>query len=149
MAHRFIQTRMEIARPNYRDAASALGVSALATALKAGTWAVAISAALFTTTIPAQAQPGAIRASFACAKASTAPERMICGDAELARLDRIMADLFTETRSLLLNSEQMAVADKAQRAWLTGRNRCGDAQCVRRAYLNRVTELARELPSDS
>ena len=149
MARRFVQTGMEIVRPDNRVAPSSPRFSALATVLRAGTWAVAASAAMLTIAMPSQAQPGGIRASFACAKASTAPERMICGDAELARLDRIMADLFTETRSLLLNSEQTAEADKAQRAWLAGRNRCGDAQCVRRAYLNRVTELARELPSDN
>jgi uncharacterized protein len=77
------------------------------------------------------------------------PERTICGDAELARLDRIMADLFLETRSLLLNANQTAEADAAQRAWLAGRNRCGsDIQCLRRAYFSRVSALARELPSD-
>ena len=74
---------------------------------------------------------------------------MICADAELARLDRIMSDLFAETRSLLLNSEQTTEADKAQRAWLAGRNRCVDVQCLRRSYFNRVTELTRELPSDA
>jgi len=73
---------------------------------------------------------------------------MICGDPELARLDRIMADLFAETRSLLLNAVQTAEADTTQRAWLARRNRCADVQCLRRAYFSRVTELARELPSD-
>ena len=59
-----------------------------------------------------------------------------------------MADLFAETRSLLLNAEQTAEADVTQRAWLARRNRCRDVQCLRRSYFGRVTELARELPSD-
>lgn len=97
---------------------------------------------------PAKAQSAGVRASFSCAKAATAPERMICGDPELARLDRIMADLFAETRSLLLNAEQAAEADATQLAWLARRNRCRDVQCLRRSYFSRVAELARELPSD-
>ena len=97
---------------------------------------------------PASAQSTAQRASFSCARAASAPERLICGDPELARLDRIMADLFAQTRSLLLNVQQTAEADKGQRAWLAQRNRCRDVQCLRRAYFSRVAELARELPSD-
>jgi len=97
---------------------------------------------------PASAQPAGSRASFSCAKATRAPERMICGDPELARLDRIMADLFAETRSLLLNATQTAEADASQRAWLGRRNKCADVQCLRRTYFSRVTELARELPSE-
>lgn len=116
---------------------SALAIAALSSALLAATAS------------PVSAQSVAARASFSCAKATKAPERTICGDPELARLDRIMADLFAETRSLFLNAQQTAEADAAQRAWLTRRNRCGDVQCLRQAYFSRITELARELPSDS
>ena len=106
------------------------------------------STLLAATAPPAKAHSTGARASFSCAKPARAPERMICGDPELARLDRIMADLFGETRSLLRNAGQTAEADATQRAWLARRNRCADVQCLRRAYFSRVTELARELPSD-
>ena len=109
---------------------------------------LSLSLTLLAVTAPAKAQSGAAPASFSCAKAAKASERMICGDSELARLDRIMADLFAETRSLLLNASQTAEADATQRAWLARRNRCGDVQCLRRAYFSRVAELARELPND-
>ncbi|HZG08855.1 MAG TPA: hypothetical protein VEZ70_07745 [Allosphingosinicella sp.] len=111
---------------------------------------VSLASVLFAVTAPAAAAPAAAaRPSFSCAKAMGGPERAICGDPELARLDRIMADLFLETRSLLLNANQTAEADAAQRAWLVRRNRCGsDIQCLRRAYFSRVTALASELPSD-
>jgi uncharacterized protein len=117
-------------------------------------WKLALGTVLLASTLlaaaaaPAGAQSIGARPSFSCAKASRGPERMICGDPELARLDRIMADLFAETRSLLLNSGQAAEADTAQRQWLARRNTCRDVQCLRRAYFSRVTELARELPSD-
>jgi uncharacterized protein len=96
----------------------------------------------------ADAQSPGVRPSFSCAKATKAPERLICGDPELARLDRIMADLFAETRSLLLNAEQTSQADATQRGWLANRNRCREIQCLRRAYFGRITELARELPTE-
>lgn len=117
-------------------------ISRLATGL-----ALLSSALLVATAPPAHAQMLA-RASFSCVKATKAPERTICGDVELARLDRIMGDLFAETRSLLLNATQTAEADATQRIWLARRNKCADVQCLRRAYFSRVTELARELPSD-
>jgi uncharacterized protein len=106
------------------------------------------SAVLGVMSPPADAQATSARPSFPCAKPMKGPERMICGDPELARLDRIMADLFAETRSLLLNAEQSAQADAAQRGWLARRNRCADVQCLRRAYFGRVSELARELPTE-
>lgn len=111
--------------------------------------AASLAAALAAPGAPAWGQAAAPRPSFACAKARTGPERMICADVELARLDRILGDLVTETRSLLLNAEQGAEADAAQRAWLAKRNRCTTVQCLRQAYFNRIAELARELPSDA
>lgn len=107
------------------------------------------AAALAAPGAPAWGQATAAKPSFACAKARTGPERMICADVELARLDRILGDLVTETRGLLLNAEQGAEADSAQRAWLAKRNRCTTAQCLRQAYFNRIAELARELPSEA
>lgn len=92
--------------------------------------------------------PITTRPSFACVKTATTAERLICSDAELSRLDRIMAELHAETLSLLLNAEQASQANLAQRAWLKSRNRCADVQCLRRAYFGRVAELARDLPSD-
>jgi uncharacterized protein len=97
---------------------------------------------------PAFGQGVAPRPSFSCAKVRSAPERLICGDVELARLDRILSDLYAETRSLLMNAQQGAEADKVQRAWLAKRNRCTAVQCLRQLHFNRIAELARELPSE-
>ena len=120
--------------------------------MKARYTAVAASiAATFCLAVPAapvHGQGAAPKPSFACTKARTAAERLICGDVELARLDRILSDLFAETRSLLLNAQQGAQADADQRAWLAKRNRCTAVQCLRQQYFNRIAELARELPSE-
>lgn len=107
------------------------------------------TAASWTAPSPAAAQNAAAnRPSFACNRASNAAERMICGDAELARLDRIVADLFAEVRSLSLNAEQRREIDAEQRAWLTRRNACRTMQCLRPGHFGRIAELAGQLPTD-
>jgi len=98
---------------------------------------------------PASAQTSATRPSFVCANSRTAVERIICRETELARLDRIVADLFAETRGLSLNAEQSAQADAGQRAWLAERNRCTAVACLRQAYFKRIVELAQDLPADA
>jgi len=111
--------------------------------------AAAWSFSLLGSALPDGAAQAGARPSFSCAKASTASERMICRDAELARLDRITSDLFAQTLSLLLNSEQRMHANQTQRAWLTTRNRCSNVQCLRQAYFGRISDLAGELPTGS
>ena len=96
----------------------------------------------------AAAPAAAQQPSFSCSAARSFAERAVCSDPELARLDRITAELFTETRSLLLNAEQTANAAADQRAWLAARNRCANTLCVRSAYLKTIANLARELPEN-
>jgi uncharacterized protein len=98
---------------------------------------------------PAAAQGPAGRPSFACGNSRSAVEKLICGNVELARLDRILGDLFAETRGLSLNGEQAAQADADQRAWLAKRNRCAAVECLRQAYFKRIIELAQALPADT
>ena len=78
-------------------------------------------------------------ASFDCAKAATQVERLICKDDELSQLDETLSETFA------LETEREAVAPRltsAQRAWLTARNRCPNAQCVKQRYEERISELA-------
>ena len=98
---------------------------------------------------PASAQGPSARPSFACGKSRSAVERLICADAELARLDRIVSDLFAESRSLSLNAQQSAQTDADQRGWLGQRNRCTAVECLRQSYFKRIVELAQSLPADS
>lgn len=112
-------------------------------------WACgALTVACAMAATPAVAASTPSRPSFACGKAAAVAERLICRDAELSRLDRIMADLYAQSLSLLLNADQGNEANLQQRAWLKGRNRCADVQCLRKAYFGRVAELARELPTE-
>lgn len=81
---------------------------------------------------PAMAPP-----SFDCAKAESAAEKLVCGDAELAALDRRLAARYAEAKD----------ADPAvQRGWAKGRDDCWKADdlrlCVAEAYRTRLVELA-------
>lgn len=90
--------------------------------------------------------------AFNCAKASGTVETLICGNSELAALDRKLDTVFkaaaetvegfggrTERDSELRNLKAY------QRGWIKGRNECwkaGDvAQCTRDQYRTRITEL--------
>ena len=98
-------------------------------------------------------------ASFDCAKAGTAVEKMICADAELSKLDEEMATVYKPIDPRIADPEasfneitaaykQMDpyIADPVgyrmeQRQWLKSRNACKDAVCVRQAYQTRLAAL--------
>lgn len=82
--------------------------------------------------VPAMAPP-----SFDCAKAASDAEKLVCGDAELAALDRRLAARYLERKD----------ADPAvQRGWAKGRDDCWKQPdlrlCVLEAYRTRLVELA-------
>jgi uncharacterized protein len=83
----------------------------------------------------------AYAAGFDCARASTRVEKLICGDAELSRLDE---QLNAAYKDAIQDKTQAAPIRKAQRQWLDARNRCGNAECLRRSYLARLQALAPE-----
>jgi len=92
------------------------------------------------------AAPGAYAASpsFNCAKASTDVEKLICSDAELANLDRSLADLYgTLLKQTPAKDQQMLKAE--QRGWVKGRNECWKSDdmrgCVAAEYRSRIAEL--------
>ena len=78
-------------------------------------------------------------ASFDCSKARSSTEKMICGDAELSRLDEAMGLAY---RQALQNAERRQAVMKSQRLWLKKvSNTCNDAPCMKQAYQSRITEL--------
>ncbi|MVA98364.1 hypothetical protein GN330_14030 [Nitratireductor sp. CAU 1489] len=97
--------------------------------------------------VPALAQDGP---SFDCAKAESGAEKLICGDDELAELDRLVADRFAAAVAAVKALDAGAVqAEKElhayQRGWIKGRDECwkaGDERdCVEFSYLRRDAEL--------
>ncbi|MHB0667894.1 lysozyme inhibitor LprI family protein, partial [Roseomonas mucosa] len=81
--------------------------------------------------------PKAKAASFDCAKAGSAVERMICRDSGLSSLDEEMAAAFRAA-----GGGGVPELRAGQREWLAERNRCRTESCLRTAYEQRVATLS-------
>ncbi len=82
--------------------------------------------------------------SFDCNKASASVEVLICGDDELAELDRELAEIWQRALPAFPEAERPH-RQAYQRGWIKGRNDCWKsvdvAGCVRSEYERRITEL--------
>jgi uncharacterized protein len=94
---------------------------------------MAVLAAIFLLNSTAQS------ASFPCDRAKSPTEKMICSNPELSTLDEHLGRYFAAARSVLKSADSCLVSD--QRNWLRQRDTCGDAGCLRQAYLRRLAEL--------
>ena len=81
--------------------------------------------------------PARVPPSFDCAKAGSSAEKLVCADAELAALDRRLAERYARATD---------VDPVVQRGWVKGRDACWKAEdlrlCVLEAYRTRLVELA-------
>lgn len=84
--------------------------------------------------------------SFDCAKASTAVEKLLCADDELARQDRLLSVVYGRAMDILPSEDQAALRT-SQRAWARGRaNACPPAAdqaaaCLTGLYKTRIAEI--------
>lgn len=93
----------------------------------------------------ALAQGGAAAGpSFDCARASTAVERMICGDAELRALDLGVARFYASG----MRNSRPARAVREQREWLAMRDQCDAQACLRQAMMERLSRLSEVVGPD-
>ena len=101
-------------------------------------WVLVASVALLTGVATAQ------RPAYDCNKANSSIERLICEDAELASLDRAVANVYALALSKAGN-EHPLVLKAEQRGWIKGRNDCWKSndrrQCVVELYRLRLIEL--------
>lgn len=97
-----------------------------------------------------QAQEGP---SFDCAKAESEAEKLVCGDAALAELDRKVAAAYGAALDAAGGldagaSEAVETLRAEQRGWIKGRDECWKAadprDCVEFAYLSREGTLVAE-----
>lgn len=77
-------------------------------------------------------------ASFDCVKAGTKVEKLVCGDAEISKLDEEIAKVYGE---VLKKSPDEALLKKQQRGWLKARNQCKDISCLSDHYRGRLAVL--------
>ncbi|BCG04218.1 hypothetical protein PPGU19_087860 (plasmid) [Paraburkholderia sp. PGU19] len=82
--------------------------------------------------------------SLDCGKLISVQAQLICGDEELTRVDKTLAEIYGQKMKASSNKDRLR---NDQRAWLrNSRNVCGDKACLLRSYRARVDELKR-MPS--
>jgi len=77
-------------------------------------------------------------ATFDCGKAQSKVEKMICADADLSRLDEELAAAY---KTALQDKKRDDSIRQTQMQWVTKRNSCADAACVKRTYEARLQGL--------
>jgi uncharacterized protein len=77
-------------------------------------------------------------ASFDCEKSNNQVEKLICTDDELSKLDEQMAGFY---ETALLDKNWAGTVRQTQKQWLTERNSCSDAACVKNAYVSRMRNI--------
>jgi uncharacterized protein YecT (DUF1311 family) len=83
----------------------------------------------------------ALANSFDCSKLLSVQAQLICGDAELSRVDKALTEIYDQKLKRSANKARLR-AD--QRAWLRdSRNTCADKACLLRSYQTRIDELKR------
>lgn len=83
----------------------------------------------------------ALMQSLDCSKLISVQAQLVCGDAELSRVDQTLASIYEEKIRTTANKKRLQ-AD--QRAWLRdSRNACSDKACLLRSYQLRIDELRR------
>lgn len=82
--------------------------------------------------------------SFDCSKTTHEVEQIICKDADLAALDRSLAELYATVLKHTPASKQGHLKTE-QRGWVKGRDDCwkaGDKHgCIKSEYQSRINEL--------
>lgn len=83
----------------------------------------------------------ALMQSLDCSRLISVQAQLICGDAELARVDNTLTEIYYKKLKASADKTRLR-AD--QRAWLrNSRNVCGDKACLLRSYHLRIDELKR------
>jgi uncharacterized protein len=82
--------------------------------------------------------PWARAATFDCSKTSTFVEKAICSDKQLSALDDQLGHLY---KAALASASNNAMLKADQKTWLSLRNQCGDADCLKKAYADRINVL--------
>ena len=90
---------------------------------------------------PASPRAAAARPSFNCVNARTRGERAVCGDPELASLDRLMAAQYVAALRRADSSER-ALLQRTRDAFLGHRDQCTSDSCVAQTYRGRMREIS-------
>lgn len=79
--------------------------------------------------------------SFDCSKASTFPEKAVCTDSLLGKLDGALSENYKYMLASDIGDGARNDLKATQRQWLADRNKCTDNQCLENSYRNRMDEV--------
>lgn len=83
----------------------------------------------------------ALMHSYDCSKLISVQAQLICGDTELARVDKTLAGIYDQKLQASADKKRLR---EDQRAWLrNSRNKCSDKACLLQSYSLRIDELKR------
>ncbi|WP_321963082.1 lysozyme inhibitor LprI family protein [Paraburkholderia sp. J7] len=89
-----------------------------------------------------EAQPdakAALMSSLDCSKLISIQAQLVCGDAELSRVDKRLTEIYNQRVSVSANKARLRAE---QRTWLRDvRNACSDKACLLRSYRQRIDDL--------
>lgn len=85
--------------------------------------------------------PQSFSPSFSCTAATSEAEHAICGNEDLAQLDRRIAEAYAQ--ALAVSGEARSSVVSSQRQWIRTRDsQCrGDVDCLNKMMVNRVSQL--------
>jgi uncharacterized protein len=92
--------------------------------------------------LPMPPESGAVASpgpSFDCAKARSAPEKIICADAELARLDRELGRVYARAKAVA--ADGAAFRRQNSEEWSRREATCRERECLLHWYANRHDQL--------
>ena len=85
--------------------------------------------------------------SFNCARAGSVPEKLICSDPELAKLDRELSLIYLRAKNA--TSDRAAFRRNQDREWLRRESTCVDRICLLSWYVERREQLMRDIEGRS
>lgn len=89
--------------------------------------------------IIALAVPAPVLAALDCSRAKTNAEKMLCSNSRLAEADERMALAY---RGAIHRGAEPRTLMESQRAWVRdARDVCNDAECMLKAYEERISDL--------
>jgi hypothetical protein len=81
--------------------------------------------------------------SFDCARARSTPEKLICGDAELASLDRDLANLYSVAKNA--SEDKVSFQQETTAAWNRRERTCRDKACLIGWYDERMKQYSLDI----
>lgn len=80
-------------------------------------------------------------ASFDCEKATSVSEKIVCSNYELNKLDEVLSKNYQLMLRARADKKTIDGGREQQVSWFNEKEKCSDAECLRRSYMDRNDEI--------